>query len=68
MTATSASTPIPEENESPHANLDHANRDCVGAHVLLHGRAKAAERFGVFRHTLWRCLERRRWGKSLPGR
>ena len=45
MTATSASTPIPEQNELPHDNLGHANRDCVGAHVLLHGRAGAAERF-----------------------
>ena len=66
MTATSASTPIPEQNESPHDNLDHANRDCVGAHALLHERAGAAERFGVSRHTLWRFLDRRRWGKSLP--
>ncbi len=54
MAATSASTPIPEDNESPHDNLDHAIRDCVGAHVLWHGRARAAEGFGVSRHTLWR--------------
>ena len=66
MTATSASTPILEDNESPHDNLGHAIRDCVSANVLSHGRARAAERFGVSRHTLWRCLERRQWDKSLP--
>ena len=35
-------------------------------YVLWHGRTKATETFGVSRHTLWRCLERGRLGKSLP--
>ena len=48
------------------ANLDDAIRDYVRTYVLWHGRARAAERFGVSRHTLWRCLERGRLGKSLP--
>ena len=65
MTTTNTSTPIPVEDES-HDDLDYAIRDYVGTYVLWHGRAKAAETFGVSRHTLWRCLERGRLGKSLP--
>ena len=66
MTTTNTSTPIPVEDESHDDDLDYAIRDYVGTYVLWHGRAKTAETFGVSRHTLWRCLERGRLGKSLP--
>ena len=46
--------------------LDDAIRDYVRDYVLWHGRPQAARHFGVSRHTLWRCLERGRLGKSLP--
>ena len=66
MTTTNTSTPIPVEDESHGDDLDYAIRDYVRTYILWHGRAKAAETFGVSRHTLWRCLERGRLGKSLP--
>ena len=66
MTTTSANTPIPAEDEPTGDDLGHAICDYVRTYVLWHGRAKATERFGVSRHTLWRCLERGRLGKSLP--
>ena len=63
MTTTNTSTPIPVEDESHGDDLDYAIRDYVRTYALWHGRAKAAETFGVSRHTLWRCLERGRLGK-----
>ena len=66
MTITDTGTPIPVEDESHGDDLNSAIRDYVGTYVLWHGRAKAAETFGVSRHTLWRCLERGRLGKALP--
>ena len=66
MTTTNTSTPIPVEDEPADDHLNYAIRDYVRTYVLWHGRAKAAETFGVSRHTLWRCLERGRLGKSLP--
>ncbi len=66
MTIAITDRPIPVDEELSDNDLDGAIRDYVGAYVLWHGRAKAAERFGVSRHTLWRCLERGRLGKSLP--
>ena len=66
LTTTNTSTPIPVEDESHGDDLNDAIRDYVHTYVLWHGRTKAAETFGVSRHTLWRCLERERLGKSLP--
>ena len=66
MTITDTGTPIPVEDESHGDDLNSAIRDYVRTYVLWHGRAKAAETFGVSRHTLWRCLERGRLGKALP--
>ena len=66
MTATGAGTPIPAADETADGDLDDAIRDYVRTYVLWHGKAKAAQHFGVSRHTLWRCLERGRLGKSLP--
>ena len=66
MTTTNTSTPIPVGDEPSDDHLNYAIRDYVRTYVLWHGRAKAAETFGVSRHTLWRYLERGRLGKSLP--
>ena len=66
MTITDTGTSIPVEDESHDDDLNYAIRDYVRTYVLWHGRAKAAETFGVSRHTIWRCLERGRLGKSLP--
>ena len=55
----------PEEMPG-NAALDDAIRDYVRTYVLWHGRAKAVEKFGVSRHTLWRCMKQGRLGKSLP--
>ena len=46
--------------------LEDAIRNYMRTYVLWHGGAKAADTFGVSRHTLWRCLKRGRLGKSLP--
>ncbi len=66
MTITSTSTPITIVEEPAGDALSHAIGDYVRTYVLWHGRARAAETFGVSRHTLWRFLERGRLGKSLP--
>ena len=66
MTTTNTSTAIPVEDESHDDDLDYAISDYVRTNVLWHGRPQAAQHFGVSRHTLWRCLERGRLGKSLP--
>ena len=66
MTTTGASTPVPIEQEPSGNDLDDAIGDYVRTYVLWHGQAKAAEKFGVSRYTLWRFLERGRLGKSLP--
>ena len=46
--------------------LESAVRDYVRAHVRLHGWLKAAEDLGVYRHTLWRFLERGHTGHAVP--
>ena len=66
MTITSTNTPITVDEELSNNDLDSAIHDYVRTYVLRRGRAKAAERFGVPRHTLWRCLKRGSLGKSLP--
>ena len=66
MATTNTSAQIPVEDESHDDDLDYAIRDYVRTYALWHGRVKAAETFGVSRHTSWRCLERGRLGKSLP--
>ena len=47
--------------------LTVAIRDYIDAYVYRHGRKRAAEAFGVSRHTLWRFLRRGQLGRSLPG-
>ena len=63
---TPASTEETPGNGASNGTLDDAIRDYVRTHVLWHGRRRTMEKFGVSRHTLWRCLERGRLGKSLP--
>ena len=53
-------------NAASNTTLDDAIRGYVRTYVLWHGQAKAVEKFGVSRHTLWRCLKQGRLGKSLP--
>ena len=45
---------------------ERAIRDYVRAYVWRHGRRKTAEVLGVFRHTLWRFLERGHMGQAVP--
>ena len=66
MTSTRTGTPIPAADETADGDLDDAIRDYVRTYALWHGRPQAARHFGVSRHTLWRCLERGRLGKTLP--
>ncbi len=47
-------------------DLDRAVRAYVRTYAVLHGRPKAAEAFGVSRHTLWRFLERGHKGRAIP--
>ena len=66
MNTKNPATPEPTQNtvaETP--ALSEAIRSYVRTYALWHG-SKAAERFGVSRHTLWRFLERGHLGRSLP--
>ena len=46
--------------------LKRAIRAYVRTYVLWHGRQRAAETFGVSRHTLWRFMERGHVGRAVP--
>ena len=47
-------------------DLERAVRAYVRAYAVLHGRPKAAEAFGVSRHTLWRFLNQGHKGRAIP--
>ena len=66
MTTKPPAMPASQDKTPDNGNLNYAIRDYVRSYALWHGRAKAAETFGVSRHTLWRCLERGRLGRALP--
>ena len=52
-------TPAPTQNmAAKDPDLNEAIRRYLRAYALWHGRHQAAQRFGVYRHTLWRFLER----------
>ena len=68
MTTINTSTSIPVEAESHDDDLDYAIRDYVRTYALWHGRAKAAETFGVSRHTLGAAWNGANSGKPCPGR
>ena len=65
MPATQPRTPM-RSRTTTSGDLYEAIRSYVRTYVLWHGRAKAAETFGVSRHTLWRCLQLGQLGLSLP--
>ena len=46
--------------------LNDAIREYIDAYVYRHGRKRAAEDFGVSRHTLWRFLQKGQLVRSLP--
>ena len=66
MTTKPPAMPASQDKTPDNGTLNYAIRDYVCSYALWHGRAKAAETFGVSRHTLWRCLERGRLGRALP--
>lgn len=63
-----AFNPTPDLNSSATADepLTFAIRDYIDAYVNRFGRKRAAEDFGVSRHTLWRLLRRGQLGRALP--
>ena len=66
MPATKPGAATASKTTRADADLNEAIRSYVRTYVLWHGRTKAAETFGVSRHTLWRCLQRDQLGLSLP--
>ena len=67
MTTKRPGTPARQDKKLDDGALTDAIRRYVRTYALWHGRAKAAETFGVSRHTLWRCLEHGRLGLPCPG-
>ena len=65
MTAMEPRTPKARKTAPGDGDLNEVIRSYVRTYVLWHGRTKAAETFGVSRHTLWRCLNCARLGLSL---
>ena len=47
-------------------DLERAIRSYVRTCAVLHGRPKAADAFGVSRHTLWRFLNQGHTGRAIP--
>ena len=47
-------------------DIERAIRSYVRTYAVLHGRPKAADAFGVSRHTLWRFLNRGHKGRDIP--
>ena len=57
---------MPAKRATLDRDLERAVREYVRTYVLWRGRRRAAETFGVSRHTLWRFLRRGRMGRALP--
>ena len=66
MTIAEARTRAPDKSAPPDQDLEDAIREYVWTYVLWRGRRRAAEDFGVSRHTLWRFLRRGHMGPALP--
>ena len=66
MITTERGTPTLGKVASADGDLNDAIRSYVRTYVLWHGRQRAAETFGVSRHTLWRFLEQATWGEQFP--
>ena len=47
-------------------DIERAIRSYVRTYAVLYGRPKAADAFGVSRHTLWRFLNRGHKGRDIP--
>ena len=66
MTIAEARTRAPGKSALPDRDIEDAVREYVRTYVLWRGRRRAAEDFGVSRHTLWRFLRRGHMGRTLP--
>ena len=66
MITTESGTPTLSKAASADGDLNDAICSYVRTYVLWHGRQRAAEAFGVSRHTLWRFLERGHVGRAVP--
>ncbi len=66
MTIAEQGTRTPGKSARPDRDLEDAIREYVRTYVLWRGRRRAAEAFGVSRHTLWRFLRRGHAGRALP--
>ena len=66
MTTAEQGTRAPGKSAPPDQDLEDAVREYVRTYVLWRGRRRAAEAFGVSRHTLWRFLRRGHAGRALP--
>ena len=66
MTIAEQGTRSPGKISPPDRDLEDAIREYVRTYVLWRGRRRAAEAFGVSRHTLWRFLRRGHAGRALP--
>ena len=66
LTIVEQRTRAPGKSAPPDQDLEDAIREYVRTYVLWRGRRRAAETFGVSRHTLWRFLRRGHAGRALP--
>ena len=66
LTIADQGTRSPGKISPPDRDLEDAIREYVRTYVLWRGRRRAAEAFGVSRHTLWRFLRRGHAGRALP--
>ena len=66
LTIAEPETRAPGKGASPDRDLERAVREYVRTYVLWRGRRRAAETFGVSRHTLWRFLRQGHAGRALP--
>ena len=66
LTIAEPETRTPNKSASLDRDLEDAVREYVRTYVLWRGRRRAAEAFGVSRHTLWRFLRRGHAGRALP--
>ena len=66
LTIAEARTRAPGKSALPDRDIEDAVREYVRTYVLWRGRRRAAEDFGVSRHTLWRFLRRGHMGRTLP--
>ena len=66
LTNTELRTQTPNGATQAGPDIKKAVRNYVRTYAVWHGRPKAAEDFGVSRHTLWRFLARGHTGRAIP--